>query len=475
MGWVRVQRMPWLWRRRPVIVDQAGGRGAGPMPGPAAPTAAGCVPLGRPWPQRGEGVAVAGDDHGPAVTLEDRAAGVQVLRSGSLLPGGILPDHGVVLIPGRDVDEHNRRECAARTGSGEHPGPCRLGGSEDRHEHPVASEVSQVTSAGDRRARGCRTGRRAGVAGGHHGERVQQRGGAAGRVTRPARTRCGRHTGYATVTDQVDQVIALGEMHRDRARGADRPLERGGRPLASPGRGAGVEQHGRAGRAGALLPAHHQLTGAGAGSPVDPSQVVPGLVRAGDEVVGPHGGPVALAEVADHGLSAGARRGQCFHRRGDDKLAAAAERAGELAQPERIRDPDRHRPDQVTAAQLGAKLIGEVPGAPRLHPVEHEARPEAEMGGDVVIHQQHRGGTPTHVVDPNADRHHRPHGRAGGYQAPVTGEPVAGPAHERRRAHRQGEQQQADPQEVLLADHDRQPAADQPGDHETLSADGQTS
>ncbi len=299
----------------------------------------------------------------------------------------------------------------------------------------------------------------------HDRERVQQRG----RVARSP----GRGRGRGVAAQQPDRLARPGQVYCDRGGRADRPFERGHGTPIGPGIGAGVEEQGRAARAEALFLAHHQGAGAGAGPPVNPPKVVAGLIRTGGEVVRTSSRHMPVTVGVDRDITAGTGPGQDLHRRGHDQLVAAAERARELAEPEGIRDPDRHRTDHVAAAQLGTKLVGEVPGATRLHPVEHEPGPEAERVWNLVIDQQDRGGTSTHVVDPDADRHGTAHGHPGGHEKAVAREPVAGLAHERRRAHRQRHQQNADAEQVLLADRGGQCAAGQSGGHEAEPADGQ--
>ena len=107
--------------------------------------------------------------------------------------------------------------------------------------------------------------------------------------------------------DQPDGEAALAEVDRDRRRGGDGGLERGGDALAAVGAQPVVEEERGARLPGLLLAAHHQLADAGRAAPVHAAQVVAAAVLAHRDVLGAAGGEGPRPVVAGAGPGAAER------------------------------------------------------------------------------------------------------------------------------------------------------------------------
>src|SRR5262249_13945235 len=147
---------------------------------------------------------------------------------------------------------------------------------------------------------------------------------------------------------------AAAQVHGDARGRRDRPLEAGGGTFAAVALPTGVEHDGGPTLPRLLLPADHELAGAGGRAPVHPTQVVAVAVLAGGDVVLTVHGDRARAAVPAADEVAGEPDVRQRHDRGyDGQLADGGEGAAELAQAERVGQPDHQRADLVPAPHLG--------------------------------------------------------------------------------------------------------------------------
>ena len=215
------------------------------------------------------------------------------------------------------------------------------------------------------------------------------------------------------IGDQPQLVAGLPQVHGDAGGGRDRPLEAGGRPLAavrrtpgcpappSPGsptaapRGAPSAR--RCGRSTASAPGAGRRRAGTPGSPRRPRRAPPPTgpgcrrCRRTRRRAGPCGSGADL--------------------RDDGEPVDAGERPGQLAQPERVGQPDDQRADLVPAAHVGAHRVRHRAGLVRAEPFQHHPGPAAQRVRQPVLQQQRAGRQPGHVLQPQhhpgagADRH----------------------------------------------------------------------
>ena len=76
----------------------------------------------------------------------------------------------------------------------------------------------------------------------------------------------------------------------------------------------------------------------------------------------------------------------------------AGEGPGQLAQPERVGEPDHQRTDRVAAAHVGAHRVRHRAGLVRAEPLQHDPGPAAQRVRQPVLQQQGAGGQPGHVL-----------------------------------------------------------------------------
>src|SRR5207248_4718163 len=132
--------------------------------------------------------------------------------------------------------------------------------------------------------------------------------------------------------------------------------------------GTGVEQNDGPALPRLLLAPHHELAVSRRRSPVDAAQVVAETVLTRGRVVLACRGDGARHTLAGTGpLATEPDVGQPNDLRGDDQRLGRSERAGELAQPERVGQPNREWPDAEPAADLRAHGVVDIERALRQH------------------------------------------------------------------------------------------------------------
>ena len=124
-----------------------------------------------------------------------------------------------------------------------------------------------------------------------------------------------------------------------------------------------------------LLAAHHQLADPRGRPPVHPAQVVAAPVLPGRGVVlAVHGDRAGPAVAGARVLAGQPDRRQRHDLRDHGELVDAGERAGQLAQPERVGQPDDQRADLVPAAHVGPHRVGHRAGLLGAEPFQHDPR-----------------------------------------------------------------------------------------------------
>jgi hypothetical protein len=276
------------------------------------------------------------------------------------------------------------------------------------------------------------------------------------------------------VGEQPQRVPEPAEVHADAGYRTDRPLEAGARAVPAMRSGAGVQQQGRRGLPGPLLPADHQLAGPRGGPPVHLAQVVAVPVFAGGRVV-----LAAHRHRAGHTVAAGvpgprqADRWQWQHCRHHGQPVGGGEAAGQLDEPERVGQPQPQRADAVAAAHVGAHRVPHSARGARAHPVQHEPGPAAQSVRQVVLEQQQAGGQVGDVLQ----LEHHLGGLAGGYPGrhhlAGAAQPEPGAHHHAGRDQWQRDQEAGHPEQVLLPEQQRAQAGRDPSREQAAAPGGQ--
>ena len=187
-----------------------------------------------------------------------------------------------------------------------------------------------------------------------------------------------------------------------------------------------------------------------------PAQVVAVPVLAGRRVVLPVYGDRAGPGVARTGVVGGQPDpGQRYHRRRDGQVVHGREGAGQLAQPERVGQPDHQRTHLVPAADVGPDRVRHGAGLAPAEPFEHQPGSAAQRVRQPVLQQHRAGGQRGQVLQPQHHPGTGPDRGTGRLQRPGAGQLVPGPSDVPRGE--QGEQPDQDghPEQVLLAQDDR--------------------
>ncbi len=280
----------------------------------------------------------------------------------------------------------------------------------------------------------------------------------------------GRPTGRA---DQPDLEVLGHQVAHDRGGDADRTLHRRRRAVAAVGDAPVVDEQ-RAPRLPLLLlAAHHQLAGPGTGRPVDPAQVVAEAVLADRHVGAAAAEQVAGAVVAGAGPAPGQR--DPWQRLGawrDQDGRGRGQRLVEVDHAERVADADVQRADGVAAPALGVDLVAAPHRRARRHRLDHEPRRRTQRGRELLLEQQGAGASPG-VADLDLDLR----GVAGldleGADVAAYPHVALGTTQHQPRQRRDQHRQQADPDEVALADLDAADDRGGAGRQEAPATDGQ--
>jgi hypothetical protein len=189
---------------------------------------------------------------------------------------------------------------------------------------------------------------------------------------------------------------------------------------------------------------------------VHAAQVVAAPVLPGRRVVlAVHGHRLGAALAGARVLPGEPDRGQRDHLGDDRQPVDAGEGPGQLAQPERVGEPDHQRADLVPAADVGPQRVPDRAGLVRAEPLQHHPGAAAQRVRQAVLQQQGAGGQPGEVLQAQYDA------GAGADRHPVrlerarAGQLVPAAPDVRRRQQRQHDQQDGDPQQVLLAEDHR--------------------
>ena len=130
------------------------------------------------------------------------------------------------------------------------------------------------------------------------------------------------------------------------------------------------------------------------------------------------------------------------------------EPAGQLAEPERVGEPDPHRADRVAPADVGAHRVADVAHSLRLDPVEHEPRPRAEYVGERVFDEKHAGRQAGEVLETQDDLGLPARLDPGGLEHALRRNSVTRPHDDDRGDERQCHDEDADPEQVAFPEHD---------------------
>jgi hypothetical protein len=207
---------------------------------------------------------------------------------------------------------------------------------------------------------------------------------------------------------------------------------------------------------------------------VDAAQVIAVPVLAGRHVVVTvrcHRTVRALPGAAP--LAAESGIGKRLDVRGDHERVHRRERARQLAQPERIEQAHRQRSDLVTAARLTVDVVADIDRASWRESLHDDAGPPAEQVGNRVLDQEQPGWQPGHVLYSQ----HGAGAAAGfeprGFEPTGTRQPEPGPYDEHCGDKWECEQQQAQPQQVGLLQHDPGQGGSDAGGKRAATAQGQ--
>ena len=205
-----------------------------------------------------------------------------------------------------------------------------------------------------------------------------------------------------------------------------------------------------------------------------PAQLIAVPVGARHHVVLSGGGhspgpAVAVAQPAAGDDRAGQRDHLGRHHEG----GAGGKRPAQFDQPERVGDPDLERADNELAAQVGAERVAQLAGSAALDAVQHVPRTGAERIRNHVLSQQQPGRQPGDVLQAQPGLCGLPGGHARRGDAAHAAEAVARPPRRERREHRQHQQQNADADEVALAQEQPGHRRGEPGGEERRTAGGE--
>ena len=193
---------------------------------------------------------------------------------------------------------------------------------------------------------------------------------------------------------------SLGEVHADGGGGADRELERRGRPGARVRAAPGVEQQQHPVPPVLLLAAHHRARRSARSSASAPGAAHrrPGR-RAGRRRPRPRRprcGPGRRPSPSQ--LPVTTARGSGTTLGVTTNVVREENDRPELDQAERVRDPDLQRADHELAPQVRAQRVAQLAGPAALDAVQDVPGPGAQRVGDRVLGQQQPGGQPGDVL-----------------------------------------------------------------------------
>ena len=255
--------------------------------------------------------------------------------------------------------------------------------------------------------------------------------------------------------EQVHGIPRVADVRGDGRGRGDAPLQRAAAARARVTDRAGVEHdHGTPLRRAVLL-THHELAGAGGGGPVDAAQVVAVAVLAhGLVVLAVQGHHVRDRPLRPHAAAERAARGEGHDLRQDDDLGVAAHGGGAQGEAERVADAHAERADAVHPAGVrahGVLHLLHVTGAER---GQHEPWAVAQGVVDGLLGHDDRRGCRLDVADAHGDHRSLVDGDAGRRGGAHDVEVQAVPPHQHEGDDGEGQQQDAHPGHVVLAEQD---------------------